>query len=105
MCHKDEPSPPYPPAALPSISMATAATELDLGSAAPYGLTQGVRGWVWRCVGWFACFGDEKRPHQKIEVNMVYWPWWPPFSGNTQQPTISRRGSGGLEVGDEARGG
>jgi len=29
----------------------------------------------------------------------------PPFSGNTQQPTNSRRGSGVAEVGDEARGG
>jgi len=29
----------------------------------------------------------------------------PPFSGNTQQPTNSQRGSGVAEVGDEARGG
>jgi len=54
--------------------MATAATTPDLGSAAPYDLTLGARRWVWRHDGWFACFGDEKRPHQKIEVNMVYWP-------------------------------
>ncbi len=30
---------------------------------------------------------------------------WPPFSGNTQQPTNSRRGSGVVEVGDEVCGG
>ena len=30
---------------------------------------------------------------------------WPPFSGNAQQPTTSRCGIGGEEVGDETRGG
>ena len=54
--------------------MATAAKTPDLGSAAPYDLALGARRCVWRREGWFACFGDEKRPHQKIEVNMVYWP-------------------------------
>ena len=72
--HQDEPPRSNPPAALPSISMATAATTPDLGSAAPYGLTQGASDWVWRRDSWFACFGGEIRPHQKIEMNMVYRP-------------------------------
>jgi hypothetical protein len=53
--HQDEPPPPYPPAALPTISMAIAPTAPALGSAAPYGPTQGACGWVWRCDGWMVC--------------------------------------------------
>ncbi len=50
--HQDEPPPPYPPAALPAISMAIDATAPALGSATPYGPMQGARGPVWRRDGW-----------------------------------------------------
>ncbi len=42
--HQDELPSPYPLAALPAISMAIAATAPALGSAAPYGPTQGTCG-------------------------------------------------------------
>jgi hypothetical protein len=57
---QDEPPPPYPPAALPSISMATAATALAVGSTTPYGSRSGARHLVIaRHAGWFP-FGTPK---------------------------------------------
>jgi hypothetical protein len=57
---QDEPPPPYPPATLPSISMATAATASAVGSATPYGSRSGARRLVIICrAGWFP-FGTLK---------------------------------------------
>jgi hypothetical protein len=57
---QDEPPPPYPPAVLPSISMATAATAPAVGSAAPYGSRSGARRLVIaHRAGWFP-FGTPK---------------------------------------------
>jgi hypothetical protein len=57
---QDEPPPPYPQAALPSISMATAATAPAVDSAAPYGSRAGARRLVIACrAGWFP-FGTPK---------------------------------------------
>jgi hypothetical protein len=58
--NQNEPPPPYPPAALPSISMATAATAPAVGSATPYGSKAGARRLVIaRHAGWFP-FGTPK---------------------------------------------
>jgi hypothetical protein len=55
--------------------MAIAATALALGSAAPYGPTQGARGWFCSATaGWFACFVGEMKLHQKLERKMVHRP-------------------------------
>ncbi len=57
---QDEPLRPYPPAALPSISMEAAATALAVGSATPYGSRSGARRLViTRRACWFP-FGTPK---------------------------------------------
>jgi hypothetical protein len=71
---QDEPPPPYPPAALPSISMAAAATAPAVGSATPYGFRSGAQCLViTRHAGWFPK-GHRNKPHQKIERKMVHRP-------------------------------
>ncbi len=53
---QDEPPLPYPPAALPSISMATVLTALAVGYATLYGSRSGARRLVIaHRAGWFPC--------------------------------------------------
>ncbi len=55
--HQDEPPPPYPPAASPSLSMGRAVAPPNLGAAIPHGSTASA--W-WRVCdrrGWFSCLG------------------------------------------------
>jgi hypothetical protein len=62
---QDELLPPYPQAALPSISLATAAAAPAVGSAAPYGSRAGARRLVIAChAGWFP-FGTPKQTTSK----------------------------------------
>ena len=65
--NKNEPPLPYPPVALPSLSMGRLAAPPNHGAAASYRLMQGARHRVWRRHGWFACLGRQKETHQKIE--------------------------------------
>ncbi len=65
--HQDEPQPPYPPAALPSLSMGRAAAPPNLGTATPHGSTASTRWRVCDRRGWFSCLGHQKATHQKIE--------------------------------------
>ena len=85
--------------------MVTAATTADLGSADPYGLIQGARGWVWRRDGWFACLGGEIRPHQKNrdEHGVLALGGHHLTATHNNQPIVG--GSGGGELGDEMCGG
>ena len=57
---KNDPPAPYPPEALPPISMGRAAVPPANGAMANHGPAQGVRGWVWRRNVWFACLGNQK---------------------------------------------
>ena len=85
---KIHPPAPFPPVALPPISMGRAAVPPTNGSAAPDGPARGARGWVWWRNGWFAYLGPLfKETREKWCVGLK----WPPFSGNTQQPTNSWR--------------
>jgi hypothetical protein len=72
--NQNELPPPYPPPTLPSLSMRRLLAPPTNVAAAPYGPTQGARGWVWRRDGWFACLGGKMKPHKKILRNVVHWP-------------------------------
>ncbi len=58
---------PTLPETLPSLSMSRLLAPPTNGAVAPYGPTQGARGWVWWRDGWFACLGGKMKPHKKIE--------------------------------------
>jgi hypothetical protein len=65
--HQDEPPPPYPTAALPSLSMGRAVAPPNLGAATPHGSTASAR---WRVCDrrcWFSCLGHRNMTHQKLE--------------------------------------
>jgi hypothetical protein len=49
----------------PSLSMGRLLAPPTNGTAAPYGLTQGARGRVWRRDGWFTCLGGEIKTTSK----------------------------------------
>jgi hypothetical protein len=65
--YQDEPPPPYPPAALPSLSMGRAVAPPNLGAMTPYGSTASARWQVPDCHGWFSCLGHQNATRQKLE--------------------------------------
>jgi hypothetical protein len=62
--------PPYPPVALPPLSMGRAAAPPNLGAASPHGSVAGAQHLVCVRDGRFPCLGQIFNPHQKIER------WW-----------------------------
>ncbi len=71
--NQNELPPPYPPLAMPSLSMGRLLAPPTNGTAAPYGPMQGTRGRVWRQDSWFACLGGKIKMHQKKRWMKVYW--------------------------------
>ncbi len=72
--NQNGPLPPYPPAALPSLSMGRAAVPPNLGTASPHGSVAGAWRWVHARGGWFPCLGFIFNLHQKIERWGGCWP-------------------------------
>ncbi len=104
--HQDEPPPPYPPAALPTISMAIAATAPVLGSTAPYGPTQGARGRVRRRDGWMVHLfwgQNETKSKNREEHGASALGGRHLATTHNNQPIVGRSSRG--DVGEEARGG
>jgi len=102
--HQDEPPPPYPPAALPAISMAKAATAPALCSAAPYGPTQGARGRVLRHDGWMVRLfrgRNETTSKNREEHGASALGGCHLEATHNNQPIVG--GSGRGDVGEEAR--
>jgi hypothetical protein len=102
--HQDEPPPPYPPAALPTISMAIAATAPALGSAAPYDPTQGARGRVRWHDGWMVCLfrgQNETTSKNREEHGASALGGCHLAATHNNQPIVGRSGRG--DVGEEAR--
>jgi hypothetical protein len=104
--HQDEPPPPYPPAALPAISMETAATAPALGSATPYGPTQGARGWILRRNGWMVRLfwgGNETTSKNREKHGASALGGRHLAATHNNQPIVG--GSSRGDVGEEVRGG
>ena len=68
-----EPPLPYPPAALPSIAMATSTMASNQGTETPCESDAGARRRVHAHLSLFLCLGRWHIPHQKIER----WAWLP----------------------------
>jgi hypothetical protein len=68
------PLPPYPPVALPSLSVSRAAAPTTHGASTPHGPMQGARHRVTRHRCWFPCLGCQHKPHQNIERKKRPWP-------------------------------
>ncbi len=72
--NQNGPLPPYPPAALPSLSVSRAAAPTTHGAAAPYGIMQGARHRFRRHHCWLPCLGCKRKPNENIERKMGPWP-------------------------------
>jgi hypothetical protein len=86
--------------------MAIAATAPALGSAAPYGPTQGARGRVWRRDGWMVRLfrgQDETTSKNREEHGASALGGRHLVATHNNQPIVD--GSGRGDVGEEARGG
>ncbi len=102
---QDEPPPPHPPAALPSISMATAATAPAVGSATPYVSRSGARRLVIaRHAGWFPFGTPTKTTSKNREENGASALGGRRLSA-THNNQLGVGGHGTRGVGDKARGG
>ncbi len=91
---------------MPAISMAIVATAPALGSAAPYGLTQGACGRIWQHDGWMVCLfwgRNETTPKNREEHGALALSGRHLVATHKNQPIVSRSGRG--DVGEEARGG
>jgi hypothetical protein len=64
--NQNELPPPYPPAALPSLSIGRAVAPPNLGAATPQGSTASAWWRVRDRHGWFPCLGHWNATHQKI---------------------------------------
>ncbi len=104
MSHR-HPTIPYPPAALPAISMAIATTALALGSAAPYGPTQGAHGQVWQRDGWMVRLfwgQNETKSKNREEHGALALGGRQLAATHNSQPIVS--GSSRGDIGEEAPG-
>ncbi len=72
--NQNKPLPPYPPVALPSLSMSRAAVPTTNGASTPHGPMQGACHWVRQRGCWFPCLGHQCKPHQNIERKKGPWP-------------------------------
>ncbi len=71
--NQHEPPLPYPPAALPSFTMATSAMDPHLGAADLYGPIQGARCWVRSRCCLFLRLGRQNTTHLKLERGVWLW--------------------------------
>jgi hypothetical protein len=88
--NQNGPLPPYPPAALPSLSVSRAAAPTTHGAAAPYGLMQGA---CHRFRGG-AAVGSPVGGANASPMKILRGRWglglrWPPINQDTQQLTQS----------------
>ncbi len=86
--------------------MAIAATAPALGSAAPYGPTQGAHGQVWRQDSWMVCLfwgQNETTSKNREEYGALALGGHHLAATHNNQPIVG--GSGKGDVGEEARGG
>ena len=65
---------PYPPAALPSIAMATSTMASNQGTETTCESVAGARRRVHARLSLFLCLGHRHIPHQKIERWAWHWP-------------------------------
>jgi hypothetical protein len=72
--NQNGPLPPYPPTALPSVSVSRAAAPTTYGASAPHGPMQDARHRFRPRRCWFPCLGRQRKPHQNIERKKGPWP-------------------------------